>query len=72
VTVTDVLLNQSASASDNDPSWVDLIPNLKEQSVQVDLLWGQISAFWLRWGRQKFSPARISRFAFCWRAIMPA
>jgi len=38
VTVTDVLINQSASASDNDPSWVDLTPNLKSSPAQVDLL----------------------------------
>lgn len=29
VTVTDVLIHQSAAAPDNDPGWVDLTPNLK-------------------------------------------
>jgi hypothetical protein len=38
VTVTDVLIHQSATASDNDPGWVDLTPNLKSNPVQVDLL----------------------------------
>jgi hypothetical protein len=38
VTVTDVLINQSASASDSDSGWVDLAPNLKNNPMQVDLL----------------------------------
>ena len=38
VAVTDVAINQSASASDTDPGWVDLTPNLKNSPVQVDLL----------------------------------
>jgi hypothetical protein len=38
VTVTDVLIHQSSTASDNDPGWVDLTPNLKSNPVQVDLL----------------------------------
>ena len=38
VTVTDVLIHQSATASDSDPGWVDLTPNLKSNPVQVDLL----------------------------------
>jgi uncharacterized protein DUF4382/carboxypeptidase family protein len=38
VTVTDVQINQSSSAGDNDPGWVDLTPNLSQNPVQVDLL----------------------------------
>ena len=38
VTVTDVLIHQSSTASDNDPGWVDLTPNLKSNPVQVDLV----------------------------------
>ena len=38
VTVTDVLIHQSATASDNDPGWVDLTPGLSKNPVQVDLL----------------------------------
>jgi hypothetical protein len=34
VTITDVQINASASAGDNDPGWIDLTPNLQ----QVDLL----------------------------------
>lgn len=38
VTVTDVLIHQSATAPDNDPNWVDLTPGLSKNPVQVDLL----------------------------------
>ena len=38
VTITDVLIHQSASASSNDPGWKDLTPKLKDNPVQVDLL----------------------------------
>jgi hypothetical protein len=38
VTVTDVLIHQSATAPDNDPGWVDLTPGLSKTPVQVDLL----------------------------------
>lgn len=38
VTVTDVLIHQSATAPDNDPGWVDLTPGLSKSPVQVDLL----------------------------------
>jgi hypothetical protein len=38
VTVTDVLIHQSASASANDSGWQDLTPKLKDNPVQVDLL----------------------------------
>jgi hypothetical protein len=36
--VSDVLINASATAGDNDSSWVDLTPNLKSAPQQVDLL----------------------------------
>src|SRR5262245_48603237 len=38
VTITDVLIHQSASAGANDSGWVDLAPNLKNSPMQVDLL----------------------------------
>ncbi len=38
VTITDVQINASASAGDNDPGWIDLTPNLKSAPKQVDLL----------------------------------
>ena len=38
VTVTDVLIHTSSTANANDPNWVDLTPNLKNNPVQVDLL----------------------------------
>jgi hypothetical protein len=38
VTVTDVLIHQSADASANDSGWLHLAPGLKETPVQVDLL----------------------------------
>ncbi|HYL14298.1 MAG TPA: DUF4382 domain-containing protein [Terriglobales bacterium] len=38
VTITDVQINASANAADNDPGWIDLAPNLKQNPQQVDLL----------------------------------
>ena len=38
VTITDVQINASASAGDNDPNWIDLTPNLQQSPQQVDLL----------------------------------
>lgn len=38
VTITDVQINASSSAGDNDPSWIDLTPSLKSTPQQVDLL----------------------------------
>lgn len=38
VTVTDVKIHQSGSASANDSGWLDLAPGLKDNPVQVDLL----------------------------------
>lgn len=38
VTITDVLIHQSASAGPNDSGWVDLAPGLKSSPMQVDLL----------------------------------
>jgi hypothetical protein len=38
VTITDVQINASSSAGDNDPSWIDLTPSLKNNPQQVDLL----------------------------------
>jgi hypothetical protein len=38
VTVTDVQINASATAADNDPGWIDLTPNLSNKPVQTDLL----------------------------------
>src|SRR5579864_6409627 len=38
MTITDVLIHQSASAGPNDAGWVDLTPNLKTAPMQVDML----------------------------------
>src|SRR5262245_43200528 len=38
VTITDVEIHTSASAEPNDPGWIDLTPNLKQNPMQVDLL----------------------------------
>jgi hypothetical protein len=38
ITITDVKVNTNANAGDNDSSWVDLTPTLKNAPVQVDLL----------------------------------
>src|SRR5215471_6176843 len=38
VTITDVQINASASATDNDPGWIDLTPGLQQNPKQVDLL----------------------------------
>src|SRR5258707_198271 len=38
VTITDVQINASSSAGDNDPGWIDLTPKLQQNPQQVDLL----------------------------------
>jgi hypothetical protein len=38
ITITDVQINASSTAGDNDPSWIDLTPNLPQNPQQVDLL----------------------------------
>ena len=38
VTITDVKVNTNANAGDNDSSWIDLTPSLKNSPAQVDLL----------------------------------
>lgn len=38
VTITDVQINASSTAGDNDSSWIDLTPALKSAPKQVDLL----------------------------------
>lgn len=38
VTITDVLIHQSATAAATDAGWVDLTPNLKSAPMQLDLL----------------------------------
>lgn len=38
VTITDVQINASSGAGDNDPGWIDLTPNLQQNPQQVDLL----------------------------------
>lgn len=45
VTVTDVRIHQSASASDTDSGWVDLAPSLAGSPVQVDLLGAATQCF---------------------------
>lgn len=38
VTITDVMANTSATASNSDSGWTDLTPNLKNSPMQIDLL----------------------------------
>src|SRR5713101_4596761 len=38
VTITDVQINSSSSAGDNDRGWIDLTPKLQQNPQQVDLL----------------------------------
>lgn len=38
VTITDVQINASSAAGDNDAGWIDLTPTLKQSPKQVDLL----------------------------------
>lgn len=38
VTITDVLIHQSATAAATNAGWVDLTPNLKNAPMQIDLL----------------------------------
>ena len=38
VTITDVQINSSSSAGDNDLGWIDLTPKLQQNPQQVDLL----------------------------------
>lgn len=38
LTITDVQINASASAGDNDAGWIDLTPNLQQNPQQVDML----------------------------------
>jgi hypothetical protein len=38
VTITDVQINASSSAGDNDSGWIDLTPSLQQNPQQVDLL----------------------------------
>lgn len=56
VTVTDILIHQSATAPDNDPGWVDLTPNLKNNPVQVDLLAGSNQCFLAQLGSSGIQP----------------
>lgn len=42
VTIVDVKIHTSSTASDTDPGWIDLAPTLKDSPKQVDLL-GQAS-----------------------------
>jgi Domain of unknown function (DUF4382) len=38
VTIADVQIHTSATAGANDPGWIDLTPNLKQNPLQVDML----------------------------------
>src|SRR5205823_15016183 len=46
VTVNDVLIHQSASASANDAGWIHFAPGLKHNASQADLL-GEANQFFL-------------------------
>ena len=70
VTVTDILIHQSATAPDNDPGWVDLTPNLKNNPVQSTYWPAPTNAFSLNSAPAEFSPAPVSRFEFFWPAAV--
>jgi hypothetical protein len=38
LTITDVQIHTSSTAGPNDPGWIDLTPNLKQNPMQVDML----------------------------------
>lgn len=56
VTVTDVRIHQSASASDTDSGWVDLAPSLAGSPVQVDLLGAATQCFLKTLGSSEIQP----------------
>ena len=56
VTVTDVRIHQSSSASDTDPGWVDLAPGLASSPVQVDLLGAATQCFLKMLGSSEIQP----------------
>ncbi len=56
VTITDVRIHQSNSASDTDAGWVDLTPNLAESPVQVDLLGAATQCFLKMLGSSEIQP----------------
>lgn len=56
VSVSDVMIHQSATAPANDPGWVDLTPNLKNNPVQVDLLAGSTQCFLAQLGSNGIQP----------------
>jgi Domain of unknown function (DUF4382) len=56
VTVTDVKIHQSSGASDSDPGWVDLAPNLASNPVQVDLLGTATACFLKMLGSSEIQP----------------
>ena len=56
VTVTDVRIHQSATASDTDSGWVDLAPGLAASPVQVDLLGAATQCFLKMLGSSELQP----------------
>jgi hypothetical protein len=56
VTVTDVRIHQSATASDTDSGWVDLAPGLASSPVQVDLLGAPTQCFLKMLGSSELQP----------------
>ena len=56
VTVTDVRIHQSATASDIDSGWVDLAPGLAGSPVQVDLLGAATQCFLKMLGSSEIQP----------------
>jgi hypothetical protein len=56
ITVTDVKIHQSSSASDSDPGWVDLTPSLQGSPMQVDLLGPATECFLKTLGSGEIQP----------------
>src|SRR5438477_8291244 len=61
VTVSDVLIHQSASASANDSGWHDLTPKLKDNPVQVDLLGVSQQCFLAMLGSTEIQPGHYQQ-----------
>ncbi|HMK21291.1 MAG TPA: DUF4382 domain-containing protein [Terriglobales bacterium] len=56
VTVSDVIIHQSATVAANDAGWVDLTPDLKNNPVQVDLLGSSNQCFLAQLGSSGIQP----------------
>jgi Domain of unknown function (DUF4382) len=61
VTITDVRIHQSNTASDTDPGWVDLTPQLANSPAQVDLLGATNQCFLKMLGSNEIQPGTFQQ-----------